>query len=211
MALSGFPFPYDIGNLLGGAVRILYAPTSVAVPTDLDDIIDLTTPYAVNTGWVDLGATKDAFSYSRSFDTSGYEIQQTAGNVIEELTDLSRSFTVSFAEFKPGHLEMIENAPASVAGTGTQLTAFGSFTSITQHRFAFIAMRPKQAGTVEGGIRGRFFAGVAYRAQIAADEVSFDQAKGELTAAGVTFTMFPEPGQALGKEWGMWIDETAAA
>lgn len=211
MAYSGYPFPYDVGHLLGGAVRILYAPTSVAVPADLDDIIALTTPYAPATGWLEVGATKDAFSYSRSFDTSGYEIQQTAGNVIEELTDLSRSFTVSFAEFTPAILRIIENGPASSAGTGTTIQPFGSFTSITQYRFAFIAMRPKQAGTVEGGVRGRFFAGVAFRAQIAADEMSFDQAKGELTAAGVTFTMFPEPGQDLGEEWGMWIDEAAAA
>lgn len=224
MALTGAPFPYDVNNLLGGAVRILYGKASgtgaAAVPTGIDDVVDMVSPYAAKTNWLDLGATKESFSYARSFDTSGYEIQQLAGNVIEEVSDLSRSITVSFADFRPEHLRMIENAPAVAdvaAATGASAqkrVAFGSFQSFEQYRFAFISMRPKQAGTViepgsPGKERGRFFMGVANLAQIGADEVSLEQAKGELTAVGVTFTMFPASGQASGEEYGAWYDEQA--
>jgi len=222
MALTGAPFPYDITNLLGGAVRILYGPaagaTPVAVPADMSEVFDMEEPYAAVAPWVDLGATKESFTYNRGFDTSGYEIQQVAGNVIEEITDITRSIEISFADLRPEHLRMIENAPAvddvvAVAGASAQKRiGFGSFSSPVQYRFAFVSMRPRQAGVVTETTdkeRGRFFMGVAYLAQVAADEISFEQAKGELTAAGVTFTMFPEAGQASGEEYGAWYDEQA--
>ena len=223
MALTGAPFPYDINQLLGGAVRILYGPaagaTPVPVPDSMDDVFAMVSPYAAKAPWVDLGATKESFTYSRGFDTSGYEIQQVAGNVIEEITDITRSIEISFADFRPEHMAMIENAPgvatvAAAAGSGAQKrVGFGSFSSPVQYRFAFVAQRPRQAGLVVepagGRERGRFFMGVAYLAQVAADEISFEQGKGELTGAGVTFTMFPESGQPTGQEYGAWFDETA--
>jgi hypothetical protein len=222
MALTGAPFPYDIENLLGGAVRILWAPAAgtgaASVPDSMADVIDMEDPYAAVTPWADLGATKESFTYSRGFDTSGYEIQQVAGNVIEEITDITRSIEISYADFRPEHLQMIENAPAvadvaAAAGASAQKkVAFGAFSSPVQYRFAFVSMRPRQSGTVEesgGKIRGRFFMGVAYLAQVAADEISFEQAKGELTGAGVTFQMFPQGGQPTGEEWGAWYDELA--
>lgn len=222
MALTGAPFPYDINNLLGGAVRILYSELDgtgdTPIPADIADVFDMVSPYAASTGWTDLGATKESFSYSRSFDTAGYEIQQVAGNVIEELTDLSRSIEVSFADFRPEHLSMIENAAAvdtvaAAAGSSAQkVVKYGSFSSLKRYRFVFAAMRPKQSGVVVepgGKTRGRFFVGCAYTAQVSADEVSFEQAKGELTAAGVTFTLFPEPGTPNGQEFGAWFSEDA--
>jgi hypothetical protein len=222
MALTTGAFPYDINNLLGGAVRILYAddPDTTGIPDDMVDVFDVVSPYASNAGWTDLGATRDAFSYSRSFDTEGWEIQQLAGNVIEELTDITRTIEVSIADFRPEHLKMIENAPnigdvnaVPAAGETVQKRIpFGSFTSVVQRRFAFVARRSIQSGVVvePGGVeRGRFFMGIANRAQIAADEVSFDQNKGELTAAGVTFTLFPDSAAAAGEEYGAWFDEIA--
>lgn len=222
MALTGAPFPYDIENLLGGAVRILYAPAvgtgAATVPDSMADVFDMEDPYDAKTPWVDLGATKESFTYSRGFDTSGYEIQQVAGNVIEEITDITRSIEISYADFRPAHLQMIENAPAvadvaAAAGASAQKkVAFGSFSSPVQYRFAFVSMRPRQSGIVNesgGKVRGRFFMGVAYLAQVAADEISFEQAKGELTGAGVTFQMFPQTGQPTGEEWGAWFDEEA--
>lgn len=223
MALTGFPFPYDINNLLGGAVRIVYAvadgATPQAVPAGMDDVFSMVSPYALKTGWTDLGATKESFSYTRGFDTEGYEIQQLAGNVIEEITDITRTIEVSYADLRVEHLSLIEGGTAAVAPVAggankgaQQRASFGSFSSLDRYRFAFISRRPKQAGTVtepSGATRGRFFMGVAYQAQIAADDVEFEQAKGELSALGVTFTTFPESGQASGEEYGAYYDETA--
>lgn len=216
MALTGHPFPYDINNLLGGRVRVLFAPLATAVPANIDDVINVDGGYAAQTGWTDLGAAKDSFSYSRGFDTAGWEIQQAQGNVIEEVTDLTRSISVSLAEIKPSHLQLIENAPSIATITGVsgksaqKKVAFGSFTSITRYRFAFISQRSTASGTVTesgGGIRGAFVMGTAFESQVSADEVEFEQTKGELSAATVSFTLFPASGQPTGQEYGAWYTE----
>ena len=222
MALTGYPFPYDVNNLTGGRTRILYAPTSQAIPANMDDIFEMDGGgYVVKGSWLDLGATKEASSYARGFDTGAWEIQQVVGAVVEEVTDVTRTLTVSFADFKPEHLQIIENAPsiatlAAAAGRSAQKqVSFGAFSSITRYRFAFVQQRSKQSGIVTesagagSGTRGRFLCGVLYDAQISADEVTFEQAKGELTGVGVTFTGFPASGQPTGQEYGTWLDELA--
>ena len=97
-------FQYDIDHLLGGRARVLFAPTTEPLPGDISDLVDMTSPYAVNGSWEDLGATRDAASYSRSIGTEGYEIQQATGLVLEEITEVSRQLQVSIAEIKPEHL-----------------------------------------------------------------------------------------------------------
>jgi hypothetical protein len=220
MALVAGAFPYDIENLLGGRVRILYALPAEPVPASINDVILMESPYTAQTGWTDLGATRDSFTYTRGFDVEGWEIQQVPGNVIEEVTEITRTIEVSFADLRPEHLAMIEGQTAApgnvtaVAGASAQkVVKFGSFSSLERRRFAFIAQRPLAAGiVVESGPaieRGRFFMGVAYQAQLSADEAELEQDKGALTAAGVTFTMFPDTDEVQGDEYGAWFDETA--
>lgn len=218
MAYTNYPFPYDIGNLLGGAVRILYAPLSQAIPANIADVIDMVSPYAPKTGWLEVGATKEGFSSSGGFDESGYEIQNTPDEVLSEITTVTRGITVSFAELTPANLQLIEGAPniatiAAAAGKSAQKkVAFGSFSSRTNYRWAYISRRSIDSGIViepGGKQRGRFFLGAAYRGKLAADAHTFDQEKGNLSAVGVSWTLSPEPGQIEGEEHGAYFDEQA--
>lgn len=221
MALVNHPFPYDITNLLSGAVSVIYGdPEDVDIPESIADVVDMESPYGLTTGWNWLGATSDSFTYNRGFETEGLEIQQTAGAIVEEVTDISRSIEVSMAEFSPFGFQLMENAPsvatvAAGAGASAQRRiAFGSFESVDRYRFCFLSRRPKAAGVVvEGGgkRRGRFVMGVAYQAQLTADDVSMEQGKGALTAAGLTFGLFPETDtpQPEGQEYGAWYLEDA--
>lgn len=220
MALTSGAFPYDINNLLGGAVRILYAPLATAIPADISSVIAMVAPYTAKAGWTDLGATKESFSYARGFSTNGWEIQQQAGNVVEEITDITRSIQLSIAELDPTRLQMIENAPniatiVSASQRGAQKkVAFGSFASLQRYRWAFVSRRSIQSGVVTepgGAQRGRFFMGTAFTSQISADDVSLEQSKGDLTAAGVTWTLFPDGTQPDGAEYGAWYSEDAGA
>ena len=224
MAVKQGAFPYDIDNLLGGAVRILFAdPDDVGdpgIPGDISDIVAMVYPYAAETGWTDLGATKESFTYTRSFDTEGWEIQQEQGNVIEEVTSIERTIELSVAEFRPETLALVENAPSTAitaitagANKGAQdAIGFGGFQSPKRYRFAFISRRSTASGVVTepgGRVRGRFFAGVLYQSQIAADDMSIEQSKGALTAGGVTFTSFPDADAPAEEEYGSWFDEHA--
>lgn len=211
-------FPYNIDNLIGGAVRVLYAPIDQALPVSIAEVIDMESPYDPATGWIDFGATKESFTYSRGFDTAGYEIQQVQGAVLEEVTDITRTIGLSLAELVPETLAIFEEAgaPAAVvaaAGVSAQeRVEFGSFSSTTSYRVAFVARRHKSSGIVVESTdveRGRFLMGVGYHCSITAEDVSFEGAKGELTAVGLTFKLFPESGQVTGKEYGCWLDEAA--
>lgn len=216
-------FPYDIDNLLGGAVRVLYAPVATALPADISDVIAMTAPYAPATGWKDFGATKESFTYTRGFDTEGLEIQQVPGAILEDITDLSRTITVSVAELRDELLAMVEQGTiqtdvAAATGAGSQdIIRFGSFNSVTQYRVAWVSRRHQGSGTVQEAagpppvVRGRFFMGVGFRCQITADEIEFEGAKGELTGLGLTFKLFPEPGETYGQEYGFWASEHAVA
>lgn len=221
MALVGGAFPYDVENLLSGAVSVYYAPITQAIPADIGDVIDMVAPYTVKGGWTALGATKEAFNYSRSFDTEGLEIQQSNVALFEEITDISRSLTVSQAEFNPFGFQLMENAPsvatiASGANKSSQKKiAFGNFVSVTRYRFAFLSRRPKGAGIVTEPTtaleRGRFVMGCAYNSGMQADEITMEQGKGELTAVELAFTLFPETAvaQPEGQEVGFWAIEDA--
>jgi hypothetical protein len=212
-------FPYNVDNLLGGAVRALWAPIDTPIPADISDVIDMTSPYAPVDPWEDFGATKDAFSYSRGFETSGYEIQQSAAAVLEEVTSITRTLTVSVAELTPTMLQMLEEtgAPGSVAaGTGTSaqdVIKFGSFQSTTPRRIVFVSRRNKASGVVKEGAgaddvqRGAFVMGVGYNCQVTADSIEMAQAKGELTAFGLQFRLFPDSSQVVGEEYGAWFLE----
>lgn len=220
--------PYDIANLLGGAVRILYAipgtgtvPSgSAPVPEDLSDIIDLVYPYAPKAGWHDFGATKENFTYSRGFETEGLEIQQFQGNIIEEITAISRNMQVSAAEFSPEVIRIIENATgidtvAASAGVSAQkVVKIGSFASPARYRMAFIARRYIASGSViepvsSGRTRGRFVGAWLNQTQVSADDTEIEIGKGELAATGVTFAGFPEPGVDGEEAFGGWAFEDA--
>lgn len=222
MALVGAPFPYDIENLLSGGVSIYYSKLTgtgdVAIPAKIGDVIDVQAPYAPKTGWTALGATKETFTYNRGFDTEGLEIQQVSGAILEEVTDIARSITVSMAEFNPFGFQLMENAPsvatiaASAMNSAQKRIAFGNFASVQRYRFAFLSRRPIASGLVTettGKTRGRFVLGVAYQAQLQADDIDMEQGKGELTASGLAFTLFNETkvAQPEGQEAGSWFLE----
>lgn len=216
-AIAG-PFPYNIDNLLGGAVRVLYAPITEPIPASIDDVIAMVSPYAPVGAWEEFGATKDAFSYSRGFETSGYEIQQVPEAILEEVTSITRTISVSVAELTKETLQILEEAgaPTAVAaGAGVSaqdVVEFGSFTSLSQYRVAYISRRNKASGLVTepgGATRGQMVMGVGYKAQVTADNVEMSQAKGELTAFGLSFKFFPDATKAQGKEHGAWFIEKA--
>lgn len=210
-------FPYDLTNLFGGAIRMLYAPTSVAVPDELSDIIDLTSPYVAKTGWEDLGATGGPFTYNRNITKSGYNIQQSSATVLEEVSELTRTFAVAAAEFTPEVMSLFEESTgvdtvAAAANKSSQKRVpFGNITSLTPYRVAFIGRRKKAQGVVtEPGAltRGALVAWIGYKVELAADNSQISVGEGDMATAPLQFTCYPETTiTAEGEEHGFVISE----
>ena len=214
---------YTKADAISGPARVLYAPTSVALPTKIDDIINLVADidgnYDPKVGWIDFGLAADASSYSRAFETEGQEYEQPLGALFEKITQITREMTVNIAAFNPAALSIIEEAPASTAvaaavnRSAQTRVDFGSFDSQTKYRIAMIQQRDKDAVLVTEGAggptRGGVIAHVLYAAAVTSDEVSFDISKGDPTAADVTFTASSDDAAVQGKDYGFHIFESA--
>src|SRR4051812_43199221 len=135
MALSGGRMPYDAAGALAGPARVLYAKLSDVVepPDDLWTIVpavaDVNGEYIAKTGWKDFGLAADAPTYTHSKDTEGLEYQQPKGNLFEQISDISRTFTAQVGQIDPDNMQIIENtsrveALASAAGksAGTKIS-----------------------------------------------------------------------------------------
>jgi hypothetical protein len=209
-----------LANILTGPARVLYAPTTVAVPTKLNDIISLSTPYAPKTGWIDAGATADATSYERDMDSETYEIEQKTTAVLEKITSVERSLTVPFAEITSALQKIIEEGAAAVtiavgaaaSGTSAQTRQpFGSIGSLTRFRWAMIAERPKEYASGEGGLRGKLVGLVLYSASIAAEGSELEVGRDDLVSRECTFRAYPESTISdEGSEHGCFLEETGA-
>src|SRR5690348_972264 len=104
--------PYDLSNLLKGPCRVLYAATSVEIPANISKIIEPEGEYKPVGEWKDFGATTQGAAYSRQFSTAGFTIEQTTGNVDEEVTDAVRAVQASLGEISPEVLQILEQAAA---------------------------------------------------------------------------------------------------
>ena len=224
MALVKGAFPFDLSNLLGGRVRVLISKINtepVTVPAQLKDIIKLESPYEAQTKWTDVGAARDSASYSRGFSSEGWSIQQVNASVLEDITDVTRSVTLSIAEVRTDLLELIEQSPGAetiVKGVGANAQKgipFGNFSDLTRYRVAFIAQRKKKSGIVKEKTgsreRGQFVGMSNNEANITADETSIEFDKGALSAVQLTFTAYPAEGQEEGEEYGRWLLEEAGS
>jgi hypothetical protein len=210
--------PFNLEELLGGAVRVLWAPITEDVPANILDIHDMVSPYAPNGDWADFGAAASGSSYGRGISSEGYEIQQSSTAVIEEITGTARRFTTNIAEITPEHLAMIEEGgtvetiTASALKSAQKKVPFGNIDSLTRRRIAFVGRRAKGIGAdvtepASGPVRGAFVCGVLYACALSADEASITFEKGNLASADITFTAFPISGQDPGEEVGCWLEE----
>jgi hypothetical protein len=152
-------------SFIRGAARILIAPTSVAFPVKIDDVIDLGTPvgppivpatYDAQTGWVDLGATKTGIQITINNAEETFDIDQALADIASQPTSWECSVGTQLAEFTPEKMQIAWEGSAittdATPATGSEKEiGFGQPTSYTQRRLAVLFQRPN------GKIRGYFF------------------------------------------------------
>jgi len=215
---------FDITKLAVGPARVLYAPTSVAIPTKLQDIIKLTEAddYTPVTGWEDFGAAPegDGASYSRGFETEALGIEQSNGAIFNDITDANRSISLNVAEISPENMKIVEGtdiAVETIAATaeaaGQDSVPIGSVSEFPEYRIVLIGQRKLSSGAViepDGTERGRLVAVVLNRVSISADDSEVEVTKGNLMSAPLQFEGFPEPGQPAKKAYGRWLFENSA-
>ncbi|MBA2726479.1 MAG: hypothetical protein H0U53_10855 [Actinobacteria bacterium] len=231
MPRTGGRTPYDKNNALSGPCRVVWALSSVALPTSPVDIVqqvaDANGEYPAKTGWNDFGLSADAPEFTHDKETEGLEYEQPTGVLFEEITEINREFTAQIAEIDVENLKIIENsdiveavaasaaaAPAASKTAAWQKVQTGLYDAFKMYRIAFIAYRPTGAGVVtEPGpptkTRPPAVCRVLPLATLAADESALEFERGEPVNAEVTFRVVDDSAAGTGKQHGYWALETA--
>lgn len=208
--------PWDITKLAVGPVRTILAPDTEDVPEAIQDVVDMTAPYANNNSFFDLGAARESSTYTRGMDEEGLQIQQESGDIMSEITDIQRTFKLSVSEIAPDNIKIIENSTtqesiAAASGSSAQVAVpVGSFSDLEVYRLVLIAVRKKQSGVViepGGAERGCMVAYFGNRVTLAAEDADFEWEKGQLVNVEVTFKSYPEPGLDDEESYGRWVFE----
>lgn len=184
-------------SFIRGAARLLVAPTTVARPTEISDVINLTAPtppattpalYDAETGWVDLGATKTGIQITINNAEEAFDIDQQLGDIASQPTSWECSVGTQLAEFTPERMQIAwEGSAITVDSTpisgDEQEVGFGAPTSYTERRLAVLFQRPN------GKIRAYLF----HKVQRMPQESSITHAKtGEQVSIPVRFRVLQE-------------------
>ncbi|KAB2328931.1 hypothetical protein F7731_23545 [Cytobacillus depressus] len=114
-------------RIVGGPGRLVFKPYDGTYPDTISDVMDTASPYSLEDGWQDLGATNDGIATSRSFDTEEFEVDQVVGAVDTDITSWEHTLETNLAENTVENRKLaliggtiIESSP--VLGTSTSLT-----------------------------------------------------------------------------------------
>lgn len=91
-------YSVNANNIVGGPGRLVFKTFDGTYPETIDEVMSVTSPYSLTTGWKDLGATSDGIAISRGFDTEDFSVDQVASPVDTEITSWSHTLTTNLAE-----------------------------------------------------------------------------------------------------------------
>ena len=151
-------FVVDQTKLVKGAGRIMYAADSQAKPTKIGDVINTTT-YAAQSGWSDLGATREGIQITVNNTESGFDVDQVNGLLLTTPDNWECSVTTNLAEVTLENMVIAWEGAAVTTDTGVtpseKETGFAGATSYTERRLAVLFKKP--SSSVPQALVGYFF------------------------------------------------------
>lgn len=114
-------------SIVGGPGRLVVRDYDGTFPETIGEVMSTSSPYALQQGWSDLGATNDGIATTRTFETEEFEVDQVIGAVDTDITGWEHSLETNLAE------NTIENRQlALVGGTIVETSAqLGTSTTLT--------------------------------------------------------------------------------
>lgn len=150
-------FVVDQAKLVKGAGRLMYAADSVTKPAEIGDVIDTTT-FLAQTGWFDLGATREGIQIVVNNTESGFDVDQVNGLLLTTPDNWEVSVTTNLAEVTLENMVIAWEGATITTDTGMtpneRETGFVGATSYTERRLAVLFKKPASAG---GTLTGYFF------------------------------------------------------
>lgn len=103
-------------NFIRGAARLLWAGITIAFPTAVSDIINLST-FDAQTGWNDLGATKTGITVTHNNTEETFDVDQILGDIDTRPVSYEQSVSTALAEMTLERIQVAwEGGPISTSG-----------------------------------------------------------------------------------------------
>jgi len=104
-------------NFIRGAARLLWAGITIAFPTTVSDIINLST-YDAATGWNDLGATKTGITITHNNTEETFDVDQILGDIDTRPVSYEQTVSTQLAEMSLERLQTAwEAGPITTSGS----------------------------------------------------------------------------------------------
>jgi hypothetical protein len=104
-------------TFIRGAARLLWAGTTIAFPTTIGDILNLST-YAAGTGWNDLGATKTGITVTHNNTEEEFDVDQILGVIDTRPVSYEQAVTTALAEVSLQRLQIAwQGGPITTSGS----------------------------------------------------------------------------------------------
>lgn len=108
-------------NFIRGAARLLVAGTTIAFPTTIGDVINLSSFDAMS-GWVDVGATKTGITVTRNNTEEVFDVDQIIGDIDSRPVSYEQTVATALAEVTLENLQRAwEGGSISTIGSERQM------------------------------------------------------------------------------------------
>lgn len=146
----------DTGQLIRGAARLMHALTTQAKPVKIGDVVKTAsgaTQYDAQTGWLELGATRQGIAITVNNTEDSYDVDQINGDILTSPNTWTGTVTTNLAEMTLEHealvlegLPIVTNtitadAPNGVAAGTERVSGAAGASSYVERRLAVLFKR----------------------------------------------------------------------
>lgn len=144
-------------TFIRGAARLMWAGTTIAFPTTIGDIINLST-YDAASGWNDLGATKTGITVTHNNTEEEFDVDQILGIIDVRPVSYEQAVTTALAEASLQRMQVAWQG-GEITGTTEEQMGVGEPTVYIKRRLAVLFQK------ADGKLRAHVFRLVTKSAQ----------------------------------------------
>lgn len=145
-------------TFIRGPARLMWAGTTIAFPTTIGDIINLST-FDPATGWNDLGATKTGITVTHNNTEEEFDVDQILGVIDVRPVSYEQAVTTALAEASLARMQIAWQAGTITTTGSEQQMGVGEPTVYIKRRLAVLHQK------ADGKIRAHVFRLVTKSAQ----------------------------------------------
>ncbi len=180
----------DLKTVLGGAGFLLIADVGTKRPTKLDDIYDVESE-TLQEGWKYIGATKDGISFSRSNESTEWDVDQVKTPIYQSISKWDESITTQLAEFNDVNMKLAMGLGSinydATQPTHESQTQRGTPSAVQVRMFCVLIQQQ------EFMLKDYMFAHVFYRGQYNGDDVEISLNKGDMATIPLGLKVLADP------------------